>query len=37
MAMVIVDDSCLQADSSPSQVDWSEGRQPLVRRAAFIK
>ena len=31
MAMVVVDDSCLeQADShSPGQVAWSEGRRPL--------
>jgi len=28
MAMVVVDDSCLQVDSQPSQVDWSEGRRP---------
>jgi len=27
MAMVVVDDSSLQADSS--QVAWSEGRRPL--------
>jgi len=65
MAMVVVDDSCLQASlksslvfrllllaacerrddilstyrrtHSPSQVAWSEGWQPLVRCAAFIK
>ena len=39
MAMVVVDASCLkQADScSPSHMAWSEGRQPLVRCAAFIK
>ena len=30
MAMVVVDDSSLQANSySPSPVAWSEGRRPL--------
>ena len=29
MAMVIVDDSSLQADCIPSQVALSEGRRPL--------
>ena len=30
MAMVVVDDICLQADSQPkSGVTWSEGRRPL--------
>ena len=29
MVMVAVDDSSIQADSQPSQVAWSEGRQLL--------
>jgi len=38
MAMVVVDAiAAYRRTHSPSQVAWSEGRQPLVRCAAFIK
>ena len=29
MAMVVVDDNSLQADSQPNQLAWSEGRRLL--------